>query len=50
MNKKEKHTFYDLYKKVRNDWGVINPVTKIKENKKKYSRKEKHKGKDYGIN
>lgn len=28
----------------RNGWGNLNPVTKIIPNKKKYSRKEKHKG------
>ena len=29
--------------KRRNDWGVINPVTKVVKSKKVYSRKQKHK-------
>jgi hypothetical protein len=33
-------------KKIRGDWGGVKPYTRIIENKKKYSRKEKHK-KDY---
>jgi hypothetical protein len=41
-NKKE-GSFYDTYKSLRRDWGGINPVTKVIENKKrKKARKEKH--------
>lgn len=44
MPKKKKiKSFYDIYKGQRRDWGEINPVTKVEENKKKYSRKKKHK-------
>lgn len=41
--KKNKKTFYDIYKQQRKDWGEIKPITKVEENKKKYSRKKKHK-------
>jgi len=34
---------YDVYKKVRKSWGDVNPVTKIVPDKKKYTRKKKHK-------
>ena len=37
---------YEAIKKIRGDWGDINPVTKIIPNKKKNS-KIKHKGKQY---
>ena len=30
----------------RNTWGAINPVTQVISDKKKYSRKQKHKGCD----
>lgn len=29
--------------KIRGDWGGVKPYTRIEKNKKKYSRKEKHK-------
>lgn len=38
--------FYERIKSIRGTWGNINPVTKIKKDKTKYTRKEKHKGKD----
>jgi hypothetical protein len=37
---------YEVIKKIRGDWGNINPVTKIIPNKKK-NPKIKHKGKQY---
>lgn len=30
-------------KKMRNDWGTVNPSMRIFKNKKKYNRKQKHK-------
>ena len=42
-NKKEQSEFYNTYRKIRKDWGEIKPVTQIIPNKKKYSRKQKHK-------
>lgn len=45
MRNKKAPKFYKLYKKVRNDWGSLNPSTKIIPNKKKYNRKEKYKKK-----
>lgn len=29
--------------KIRGDWGGVKPYTRIEKNRKKYSRKEKHK-------
>lgn len=43
MSKKKKKSFFDIYKAQRRDWGEINPVTRIVKDKKKYSRKKKHK-------
>ena len=31
---------YELDKRIRRDWGEINPVTKVIPNKKKYNRKK----------
>ena len=42
--KKERYSeFYNTYKKIRKDWEEINPVTRIIPDKKKYTRKQKHK-------
>lgn len=30
-------------KKIRGDWGSVKPYTRIEKDKKKYSRKQKHK-------
>ena len=30
-------------KKIRGDWGGVKPYTRIEKDKKKYSRKQKHK-------
>ena len=35
-------TFVDIIKGLRNDWGGVNPVTKIIPNKKKFTRKDRH--------
>lgn len=50
MSKKKKTTnsTYEVVRKIRGDWGMINPVTKVIPNKKK-NRKEKHKGKEYNY-
>lgn len=37
---------YEVYRKIRRDFGNINPITKVIPNKKK-NHKEKHKGKRY---
>ena len=37
---------YEVVRKIRGDWGDINPVTKIIPNKKK-NPKIKHKGREY---
>ena len=44
--KKETNITYEVVRKMRGDWGAINPVTKVIPNKKK-NRKEKHKRKEY---
>jgi hypothetical protein len=36
--------FYETLKKVRGDWGNVKPYTRVERDKKKYSRKQKHKG------
>ena len=36
---------YETFKKICKNWNGLNPSTKIIPNKKKYSRKEKHKKK-----
>lgn len=51
MSKKKKKNLesnptYEVVRKIRGDWGNINPVTKIIPNKKK-NPKIKHKGKQY---
>ena len=44
--KKETSTTYEIVRKVRGDWGAVNPVTKVIPNKKK-DHKIKHKRKEY---
>lgn len=44
--KKSQNATYEVIRKIRNDWGSVNPVTKIIPNKKK-NHKEKHKGKEF---
>ena len=41
--KKRKKTMNDPFKVSRKDWGVFNPVQRVEKNKKKYTRKKKHK-------
>ena len=42
--KKERYSeFYNTYKKIRKDWGEVNPVTRTIPDKKRYTRKQKHK-------
>lgn len=52
MSKKKKNVSdaanltLEVNRKIRGDWGAINPVTKVVPNKKK-NQKEKHKGRMY---
>ena len=43
---KSKKSNYEAIRKIRGDWGAINPVTKVIPNKKK-NPKIKHKQKEY---
>ena len=45
-NMKSKKSNYEIVRKIRGDWGVISPVTKVIPNKKK-NPKIKHKQKEY---
>ena len=45
MNYKETSQTYETLKKISNDWGNVNPVTKVIPNKKK-NPKIKHKSKE----
>jgi len=44
--KKETNTTYEIVRKIRGDWGAVNPITKVIPNKKK-NPKTKHKRKEY---
>ena len=46
MKKNNTNTTYEVVRKIRGDWGAVNPVTKVIPNKKKNS-KTKHKGQEY---
>lgn len=46
MKKNNINTTYEVVRKMRGDWGAVNPVTKVIPNKKK-NPKTKHKGKEY---
>ena len=46
MKKKETNQTYEVIRHMRNDWGAVNPVTKVIPNKKK-NQKVKHKGKEF---
>lgn len=35
--------FYDALKKQRGDWGGVKPYTRVERDRKKYTRKRKHK-------
>ena len=43
MKQSKQSSSYEIYKKIRGDWGSISPVTKVIPNKKK-NQKTKHKG------
>lgn len=38
---------HELSRRIRGDWNGINPVTKVFKDKTKYTRKTKHKNRDY---
>ena len=46
MSKQESSRWTQIFQKQRRDWGSIHPATKVIPNKKKYTRKKKHKGKE----
>ena len=48
MSKKNNNTntTYEVVRKMRGDWGAVNPITRVIPNKKK-NPKTKHKGKVY---
>lgn len=39
-------TQFELMRRMRGSWNGLNPVTRVIPNKKAYSRKIKHKGRD----
>ena len=43
LNKQSKKAQKEYYKQQRNDWGEVNPISKVIPNKKAYKRKDKHK-------
>ena len=43
--KKKNKSMLDVYQSIRRDWGELNPVTRVMENKKR--KKPKHKDKEY---
>ena len=43
MERKISDTQLRALNKIRGDWGGVNPYTRIEKDKKKYSRKQKHK-------
>lgn len=49
MTKKKENFFHETTKKLRGSWNGVNPVTKIIPDKKKYSRKKKHKNQEDKI-
>lgn len=38
--KKKKKSNVELYKTIRKDWGDLNPITRVVEDKTKYNRKK----------
>ena len=46
MSKKNTNPTYEVVRKIRGDWGAVNPVMRVIPNKKK-NPKIKHKGKEY---
>ena len=49
MTKQKGGLWTDIFQKQRRDWGSIHPATKVIPNKKKYTRKKKHKGKQEDV-
>lgn len=47
MEKKISDAQLRALNKIRGDWGEVKPYTRIEKDKKKYNRKEKHKGQRY---
>lgn len=43
-NKHASKTFIETLRKVRGDWGQVKPYTRVERDRKKYTRKQKHKG------
>lgn len=37
---------WDIYRSVRRDWGKVKPYQRVEKDKKKYSRRKKHKKKE----
>lgn len=46
MKKQNTNSTYEVVRKIRGNWGAINPVTKVIPNKKK-NPKTKHKGREW---
>lgn len=44
MEKKISDNQLRALKKIRGDWGEVKPYTRIERDRKKYTRKQKHKG------
>lgn len=47
MSKKKPKSSIELAQTLRRDWGGVKPYTRVLPNDKAYSRKEKHKGKEF---
>ena len=43
MKQKKQKTSFDYYKTMRQDWGAVNPVTKVIQDKRKKSREKQDK-------
>ena len=41
-----KNTQFEIRQSIRRTWGELKPTTRVKDSKKKYSRKQKHKQKE----
>lgn len=44
--RKDARSFLEVAKTVRKDWNGIRPVTRVAGDKKKYSRKQKHRAQE----
>lgn len=44
-SKTQPRTNYEVYRSIRKDWGMLNPVTKVIPDKR--NKKPKHKGREY---